>query len=158
MDLGEAGDETVDERPLCHGGSGRSGAGETRGSGVAGRDFQASGHFAALSGTAFRQAAPRRSGRGGARAGRWLPPVAQPRRDPRVRGDGGGRGNRERHAYRGGGLGRCVGVAGAIADQPAVGGTFGACLCVPAPDPPVGCDPQRDAPLSCRARDLPRGR
>jgi Rrf2 family protein len=50
------------------------------------------------------------------------------------------------------------GHAGAKPDQPAVGGAFGACLCLPAPDAAVGCDPQRDGALPGGARAVPRGR
>ena len=46
---------------------------------------------------------------------------------------------------------------GAKPDQPLVGGTFGQCLCVPASDPTVGRDPQRDAAMPGSARAVSRG-
>jgi len=66
-----------------------------------------------------------------------------------VRGPGGGyRLARSPSDIRGRGQRWRVGQPGAKHDQSALGGAFGPCLCVFAPDPAFRCDPQPDDPLS----------
>src|SRR6056297_1614753 len=147
---GRKGHETQHKGTLCDGGAGGYRAAARGGGGDAGRGVAAAGRLAALSRAAFRQAAARRAGGIGARAGRRLSPSAPVLGYPRGRGVGGGGRDCGRAAQGCGGLGRGERQPRAIAQQPALGGAERACLRVPAP----GAAERRGGQ---RARPVPGG-